>query len=543
MPQVPTLDGPQLSPQLDAPSRYSRVQAPADAFGASVGIATQALGGAFGQLAQAVRQADQARIQSQAEGGKIAMLENLGELHVGLETEPDPGKIMSRWKDGVTALSKQITEQYDDKRVAALIGRDLALSAARGHADVMRLSVSRTREASMAQLDASLATFATGAASAKTPEERARYMTAGEDAINQRVVAGVLHADKAEATRQAFTGRIDQAGILSMINQNPAGALAALSDPARFPNLDPVQRERLFGTATSALNTRVSLGERAERRAEHALKVTGDRAANDLYAQIARAEAGQGLMPTVADVAKLRDMLSPGETSALLRTMRGSGVERDDAGAVADLMPQVDRLDPDEFNSRATRAMMQGMLKPETYRTLVEKNRMARKDDAPASAYRSGRSFVSDSLDPGNVVGGQYMRGPLAAARSNALADFDTWAQANPTATREDAVARSRELVQRYQVGADAESKISLPRPYGFQGPRDKITDVDVQAAAQRMVALRQQGKLTSDELQRETSVLEAWAALLAREAITAKPLPPPSGGRGGGVNTGTAKK
>ena len=180
----------------------------------------------------------------------------------------------------------------------------------------------------MAQLDASLATLPlTGAASARTPEERARFMAAGEDAINQRVLGGMIHADKAEATRQAFVGRIDQAGILQAINQNLSAALAALADPQKFPNLDPVQRERLFGTAIFMRLTpawRRRSGPSGGRRNTLAGCPPADRARP--YACIALAEQGAP-MPTVEDVARQRDF-QPGRDSALLRAIRGTGVER-----------------------------------------------------------------------------------------------------------------------------------------------------------------------------------------------------------------------
>lgn len=492
-----------------------------------------------GQFAQVAAQAAQQRRADAAERGRIQVLTDLGTLRAGVEVEPDPGKVVSGWQTGVTAIQVRIAETYkDDPAVGAIVSRDLAMMAARDHVEIQRMAIKRNTEASVAQLDSTLATLSTQAAAARDPAERQTYINAGEQAIAARLAGGALHADAAEKLRQGFIGRIDQAGILQLINRSPGAALAALADPTKYPNLDPVARERLFGAATSAVNTATTRGEAAERRTEAALRRSADRGLNDIYLRIDRAEAGDGPMPTVEDVARLRDGLSPGETSAVLSRIRQTGAARDTPEAVAALSPEIDRMDPDEFNRRATAALRDKQITPDTYRTLINQNRAARKDDAPASAYRAGRAFVSDALDPGNVVGGQFMRGPLAAARSNAQADFDSWAQANPTASREEAIAKGRDLVARYQVGADAESKLSLPRPYSFQGPREKVTEADIQAGAARALAARRAGTMTAEEMQRETDVLEAWRTILAREAATRTAAPPRPGTRGGGVNT-----
>lgn len=491
------------------------------------------------QFAQVSAMAERQRQADRAEQGRIGIITELGTLRAGIETEPDPARVTARWMEGVTAIQKKVADAFaDDPAVARVVGRDLAMMAARDHVEVLRLSVKRTTEASAAQLESTLHTLGNSAAAARDPAERQQFVNAAEQAIASRVAGGTLRADQAEKLRQGFLGRVDQAAVLGLISRAPAAAMSALADPSRFAGLDPVQRERLFSAAASAVNTATTRAEAAERRADAAARREGDRLANDLHVRIDRALAGGGEMPSFDDVARLRDMLSPGETSALLSRIRQAGAARDTPDAVADLSPEIDRLEPDEFNRRATAALRRGEITPDTYRTMLAQNRSARRDDAPASAYRSGRAFVSDALDPGNVVGGQFMRGPLAAARSNALADYDTWMQANPNATREQAIARARDLVASYQVGADAESKIALPRPYGFVGPRDQVTETDLQAAAQQALAARRGGRLTDEELQRQADVLDAWRAILAREAAARAPAAPAAGRRGGGVDT-----
>ena len=200
-------------------------------------------------------------------------------------------------------------------------------------------------------------------------------------------------------------------------------------------------------------------------------------------------------------------------------------------------MPQVDRLDPDEFNARATRLMMQGLVKPETYRNLIGQNRQARRDDAPASAYRSGRSFVAGRADPGKR-GGRHLRGPAGCGTAERAGRFRRLSAFNPAASREQAVERARPA-PRYQVTADTGKQVGDPAPLRLPGRARPGDGYAMRAPPpERLRELRRTGRMTPDEAQRNLRA-GGLTAILAREA--AAPSPPPAttpAVRGGGVNT-----
>ena len=166
------------------------------------------------------------------------------------------------------------------------------------------------------------------------------------------------------------------------IAANPMVALRNLADPNKYRGLDPVARQRLASSATSAMQAQATAAEAAERRAERAQRRLADQAANDLYARIALAEQGRGPMPTVADVQAQREWLSPGETAALLARIRAA-THRDDPGVRLDLERDVDRVDPVAFDARVRRAVDGGQLTAEMAANLLRANRAARRDDAP----------------------------------------------------------------------------------------------------------------------------------------------------------------
>ncbi|MBE9604264.1 hypothetical protein IAI18_05265 [Acetobacteraceae bacterium H6797] len=515
MPSIPTFTS---SEQIAGAVPRPVLQNPA-AIGAAGQALSEGLGRVEGFFLDVLKaQREQQQVDT-VDKERTASIKSLSGAWVNAERNTDPATIQSNWQAAVQSREDEINRTVADPAVRRTAQRDLSELAAQDYRRVLTMSVKRSNEASLALLGNSLDTYAERAVNAPDQAARQLAMNAADQAIKARVEAGVLAADDGQKMFQSFAGRMDQASVLGLLNRNPTAALAALADPKQFRNLDEVARQRLVQSATTAMGAQASRAEASERRAERLSRLNADRAANTLYGQIAQAENGQGQMPTVGDVMAQRDWLSPGETSALLNRIRGASAPRDNPETVADLQVRIDREDPDQFAARAGRELGAGRLTSDTYRTMVNQNRNARRDDAPASAYRSGRSFVNDSLDPGNVVGGNFMRGPLAAARQNALADFDRWSEANPQATRDEAVQQARDLVSRYQVGADAQTRISLPRPFGFSGDRNAVSEADLQAAARRVLEAQRLGRLAPAQVQAETDALEAWRAILSRQS------------------------
>ena len=463
----------------------------------------------------------------------------VAKLRGELETEPDPTRIMSGWRDGTAQLRDQIGAKISDPQVRGAFGGAVAHDMAGHELDIVRLTSKRSAEAGQASLDAMISSSVREAAAAPNDLVRRTVDARVEQGISGALLAGQISAVDAEKRRSHYVSQLDEAGVRNLLTAAPDQAVRALADATRFPNLQPERRAAMLDMATrradAAADRAIRQAELAERQAERNGKREADRHANDMWVQIAKAERGEAEFPTLDDVGKWRGFLSPGETAALTNRLRRTDAASDDPETVRQLTVGLDRMEEGEFSEAAGRALKAGRLKSDTFRTLVNQNRAARKDDQPASPYRSGRGFVHGALDPGNVVGGNFIRGPLATAQQRALADYDTWATANPTAPREQALAKAQDLVDQYSLQASTESRITIGRPWGYRGGQDGITLETVRAAGRQLQADLQSGKVGDSELVRETERLEAWKHLLeqADKRGVGSPRTPASSGRG----------
>jgi hypothetical protein len=506
----------------------------ADPIGAAVGQ----LGAAIGELDAAARRARQADAVAGAQAEYYA---GLADLRGRLEAN-DPefaGDAVSAFTTRAAELRDRVAERIQDGGARNTFTRAASLDIARDRIDVVRFTARRQAESSRAALMGEMDGYAQRAAAATEPGLRARELAAAEAAITARVASGALGADDGERMRQGFRSQVDEAGVRNLLTTNPAAAVRALSDPALFPGLRADRRAMLMDTASNradaAADRALRQSELAERRAERTARLGADRAANEFLGLVDAAQRGEpgAVMPGREFLDRHRDYLAPGEYRALLAARNAAPPERDDPRTIADLQPRVHTDDPDTFRREAARALETGRIRVETYRSMIQQNEGARRDDAPASAFRSGRSFVSDALDPGNVVGGEFMRGPLAEARSRALADYDRWFRQNPNASADVAMAQADQLVMRYRQGSAAQSRAALPRPYGFTGGRDQVSEDTLRAAAAALLRARETGQIDAMELARETSILEAWRSL-PRPAQ--QPAQQQGGPRGGGA-------
>lgn len=213
--------------------------------------------------------------------------------------------------------------------------------------------------------------------------------------------------------------------------------------------------------------------------------------------------------------------------------------QRDDLGALEQLQRNVDVMDPAQYQANALRLRQRGLIRDETLDGYVERNRAARRDDVPASPYKAGRHLVTTALDPGSVTGaiGKYERGTMTEARADAEADFDTWAVANPAATREQSIAKARELVARYRQDVDEKTRDNLPLPLAYRGDRNGVDDTSLSIAARELMLRRRAGQISDAEFVREEEILGAWRTVISRRRATpAQPAPSNSNRRGGGA-------
>lgn len=262
------------------------------------------------------------------------------------------------------------------------------------------------------------------------------------------------------------------------------------------------------------------LAEKAERDADKRMKAEGDQALSHLYGAFSDAQSGKRGPVTRAEVDSLLKHrgISPSEYHGALKMLDGDDGRSDDPNTIARLTP---RLDGEDISRELTREFEAGKLKSSTYRTMMGQNRNNLKDDKPASPFKSGRSFLTTSLDPGQISSDPTVRQPLAMAQARALADYDAFFEQNPQTDRQTAIQKANELTASYQNVAFGQMRLSLPRPRGFSGSKTEIQQPDIDRARTDILTRIDGGTLSPVEGGRELQMLEVWERLLSQPAKT----------------------
>lgn len=232
-------------------------------------------------------------------------------------------------------------------------------------------------------------------------------------------------------------------------------------------------------------------------------------------------------------VEQARPFVTPTEYKGLLAALRGEN-NIDDRGAVVDLMEKIDKEDSDAFMQRAINHMNGGRLKTATFKALVNQNRAARRDDAPASPYREGLQYIDSSLDPGALSDSSSAQ-PLRYGRANARIEFSDWIVRNPEASRDAAIAEARAIVQRYEPIAQEQMTLALGLSRYFDGiSRRQLREMRPEARAELLdratVRVREEleaGRLSKEQANQERRLIQNWRDALNRMLVTTPPAPP----------------
>ena len=499
------------------------VRVPAGAFGGGIGAAGDALGDAGLRLARAT-QIELERQQKQYDATRT------GETELGFDKVSMEG--FSTWQvqddpsnpEALTRLEKSLAGQEAehlaklDKGVSEFARESLTLklrSKSQGVLDAARrVSLKAGDDAALAVIDQK-----TNQQSAQAQRDPAYLDTLLKDGDEElKKFAGTMTPQsetKAKVERRANT---ILGAIQGMANSGRFTEATTLLASGKYDaDLDRVARTKAQAMVESARAERDRAQEKNERQTDKRLKLEGDQGLKDFYAIV-----GGGELPTSADVDRLRRNpgVSPGEYKGVVDALK-STAEKDDDALMLGWSP---RMDSEDLTAEISLAAREHRITTKTALAQIDKNRTARKDDQPASPFKSGREHVSVSLDPGQLGGDPTIRQPLAIARSNALADFDTFIEANPKIDRPAALNKAREIVQSYQNVAFDQMRLALPRPRGFTGDKQSIKQPDIDAARAALVADLDAGRLSQIEAGRQLEQLETWERVIAK--IT-PPKPP----------------
>jgi hypothetical protein len=435
-----------------------------------------------------------------------------------LKNDPDVETYGKRFEERSKKISEVHSKGLDKQGLAEFQGKyeSLLLDQA---LKVREIGNTKLIDQSVAALDQNLEETAQLASRSNSKTEYDKLVTNGVVSVDKMVRAGIISAVDGGKRVRAFQGRLDEVKVLQMISDNPGQATQMLANPKMFTHLDPLRRESLTNSAVSRslqlMNLSNAINDRNERLAEKKLKQQSDLAAKDgwdLWRQ-------GGLTADWLDQNKPR--LDQGDYVALTKAFTGED-GRDNPAVVADL---TERLTTQDIVPDAGRALANRDITVNTYESLVGKNRSALADDRPASPYKSARTRVQVSLDPG-----QLLVGPAASAgkvaQQNAMAEFDAWAEANPQADRTAYQQEAEAVVKRYQVIGFEQMSLTQGLPRFFTGTRDSLSVGDIDAAERQALEAFDNGKFTRDQLTEELQKIKNWRGILTMKGGNTSPKP-----------------
>lgn len=513
MGQIPTFTN-DRSAFVGAPGAHADVAA-AGAVGAAQQGAGQALAGAatgVGAEAQAFtdRYVD-ARRQSDANAIAADATAKLGDAQFRWSKTPDMLGAVDGFNSETAKIKADALAATSDPLIQNYVTQHLDNQINARRDDTRSQSFSLESSARRGALDQRLQTYAQAAATATNPLLRQQMTDAADLDIAGSVKAGWVKPEDAIQHGIKFKSRVDEVAVRGLMTADPDQAYAALSDPRAFPNMDEKMRAQLLDTAS---HRSIAQAEKLDRDAAKNLKKTEDDTAKTGNALWADDKLTRGWIDAN------RNSLSKADYAGFLTALAsGPAKQKNDPDTVAALEPQ---MDDGDIRPQITRAYQAGNLSDDTYRSMMSRNAAARKDDNPASPYRSGRSQVEKTLDPGSLLSG-----PAAAigraGQAQALVEFDNWAAANPKAPRADALAAAQDTVKRYQALNYNEMSVATGLPQGFTGNRQTL-DTNALDTAEESVVRR----LTAGEISRETADLEGRKIETWRHILAARSAPTP---------------
>jgi hypothetical protein len=314
------------------------------------------------------------------------------------------------------------------------------------------------------------------------PGQRAQQRAAAPAKVAESVVKGIIATDPNAALKVLGAGTYD-----------------AFMDGEKKAQLTTAARVRMEALADQARQD----AERAERKAEKLLRQQGDVAAKELNDLFADGKLSR------ESIDKRRGVLSPSEHQAYLKMLDPKTDDLPDRrDAVGRLEPMLGSADADR---EIDRAFTDGDLSISTYRSLKDRNRTLRSDDVPDSPRKTGRQFLSDALDPGQLGGDSITQQPLRIARARALAEWDDWIEANPNVTRAQARDQGEKMLERWQAVAFGDLRLALPRPYGFTGRKNDVADETITEATRTIERALAERRITQEQADREIANLRVW--------------------------------
>ncbi len=483
-----------------------------------------------------------ARIDEQSNLARAKALQALAEAEVGARGDIEAFRTQSREAFG--RIAEEIEDPAARRRFLSRIEPEAASIEFRVRSRGAQAQGARAAAAA----ETVLAAEETRAAAAATPAERDAAIASGVRVINDALAAGYITGPVARNRLARFQATVSEGTARRLLVENPAGAAAALRDPAQLPGLSPVTRYRLLDQAVrrgrvgagglrigggpdpedvpelppearQGLDREAERGAALEDEAELRTVATAERAGLAAATTLARsasvswfsAVAGRdGGDPAAPALGEVADLL-PAEVALAAREVSANGgAGRDEPGALDLLLTMAGDEEPAAFEREAAREVAAGRLTPGGFLRLTAANREAAAETPEARAWRTVRTQAAEIVSPpdfSDVAPGVDFVG----SRRDALEELDAWRAANPRASAGQARDEARAIATRHRQALADRVMAALPRPEEVGGMDGPYAPEALDEAEAAVLAGVDEGTMDQGEAARRLRLLEAW--------------------------------
>lgn len=321
-------------------------------------------------------------------------------------------------------------------------------------------------------------------------------------AIDANAAGGNLSYAERAGLIQQFDENAAEAAIRRDMMADPLAAEARLA-MGGYPRISgdkaAMWAERLVRASEAEERRRVTDADRAQRRAEHEIKLAGDEASKSGDRLLAEGNL------SAAWIESNREVLSPEDYRYFYRVLRdppgGDNANRPaDVERYAGLRERAGR--GEDVRDEARQSLQRGEIRSSDYDRIISEVESSR------PGWRQlGMTYLA------TISGYSEINPTPGAAQLKAamLDEFGEWADAHPQATPEEARKMYKSIGDSHQLADRAVKVLTLPWPTYGAGSRNAI---DLAATAARTKQALDSGEITPDEYRRQAAIWQQWADL-----------------------------
>lgn len=216
-----------------------------------VGKAVSGLGQEMQQVVTKLQEGEQHTLASQGMEQFLTQNNKLRQEHVDSQDFQNAEKDYS---DQVADAQRDALANISDPKLRAATSLQMTRVALSSQNDVRTAQLGRQRDVNIAGNDTLTQTSLNDAVTAKSPQERQAAIDRVQADLERLHGAGWIDGQTAVARFKSFSGQLDQADAMALVQSNPGQALKALNDPQVFASLDSVRRESLKIAAQGRLD-------------------------------------------------------------------------------------------------------------------------------------------------------------------------------------------------------------------------------------------------------------------------------------------------